>query len=111
MGNIKAITTDELEQKLKSGETIHLVDVREEEEVQEGMIPQAKHIPMGEIPEALDQFKQDEEYTFICRSGQRSMRVCQFMIDQGYTVCNVTGGMLNWKGEAIPKEDIQNNGI
>ena len=49
MDPVEFITTDELKQKLEAGEKLELVDVREDEEVAEGMIPGAKHIRMMEI--------------------------------------------------------------
>lgn len=103
MEEIKTITTDELEKKLEAGEKLALVDVREDEEVQHGMIEVAKHIRMGEIPENLDYFDKDTEYIFICRSGNRSNNVCHYMQEQGYKVRNMVGGMMNWKGEVIVK--------
>ena len=48
---MKEITTTELQQKLENGETLHMVDVREEDEVATGIIPGAIHIPLGELPE------------------------------------------------------------
>lgn len=103
MEEIKTITTDELEKKLEAGEKLELVDVREDEEVQHGMIEGAKHIRMGTIPENLDYFDKDKEYIFICRSGSRSLNVCHYMQEQGYKVRNMVGGMMNWDGEVIVK--------
>ncbi|CAH0346808.1 rhodanese-like domain-containing protein [Bacillus sp. CECT 9360] len=103
MEEIKTITTDELEEKLEAGEKLELVDVREDEEVEYGMIEGAKHIRMGTIPENLDYFDKDKEYIFICRSGSRSMNVCHYMQEQGYKVRNMVGGMMNWDGEVIVK--------
>jgi rhodanese-related sulfurtransferase len=107
MSEIKEITPSELEERLKKGGKLELIDVREEEEVEEGMIKEAKHIPMGEIPNQLDQFEKDKEYIFICRSGRRSENVCLYLQDQGYQVVNMVGGMLEWKGETIPKSQIK----
>jgi rhodanese-related sulfurtransferase len=104
MSEIKTITTDELNKKLKNGEDLLLVDVREEEEVEEGMIPGARHIKMGDIPESLDKFDKDKEYIFICRSGNRSGNVAHYMKDQGFKVVNMEGGMMNWAGETAPKK-------
>ncbi|EDL65040.1 hypothetical protein BSG1_15004 [Bacillus sp. SG-1] len=104
MADYKTITTDELKKKLEQGETLDLVDVREDEEVEEGMIPQARHIKMGDIPESLDKFDKDKEYILICRSGGRSGKVSQFLHDQGYKVVNMEGGMLEWEGESQPKD-------
>jgi len=107
MLEIKEITPDELKKKLEKGEKLELIDVREEEEVQEGMIKEAKHIPMGEIPNYVDQFDKDKEYIFICRSGRRSENVCMYLQEQGYKVVNMIGGMLEWKGETVPKSDLE----
>lgn len=95
------ITTEELERKIDAGEKLNLIDVREDEEVAFGMIAGAKHIRMGEIPEHLDDFDKDKEYIIICRSSRRSANVCYYMQEQGYQVCNLVGGMLEWKGEVV----------
>ncbi len=97
--SIEIITTEELDKKLQAGEKLELVDVREDEEVAQGMIPGAKHIRMMTIPENLDYFDKEKEYIFICRSGNRSQNVCYYMQDQGYKVRNMVGGMLDWTGE------------
>lgn len=105
MESIEIITTDELEKRLAAGDKLELVDVREDEEVAQGMIPGAQHIRMMTIPEKLDYFDKEKEYIFICRSGGRSENVCYYLQDQGYKVRNMIGGMLNWSGETIsPKE-------
>ncbi|MBE3570767.1 MAG: rhodanese-like domain-containing protein [Bacillales bacterium] len=104
MQEIPIITAEELKEKLEKGEKLNLIDVREEEEVQEGMIPEAKHIPMGEIPNSLDQLDKEKEYIFICRSGRRSENVCHYLQDQGYKVRNMIGGMLEWTGKVQPKK-------
>ncbi|WP_078544460.1 rhodanese-like domain-containing protein [Litchfieldia alkalitelluris] len=99
MSEIDIITPEELKQKLENGEKLELVDVREDEEVEFGMVPGAKHIKMGEIPANLDYFEKDKEYIFICRSGRRSENVCYYLQEQGYNVRNMIGGMLEWTGE------------
>lgn len=99
MEEIQIITPEELQKKLEQGESLDLVDVREAEEVGEGMIPGAKHIPMNEIPATLDYFDKNKEYIFICRSSRRSENVCYFLQEKGYKVRNMIGGMLAWTGE------------
>lgn len=99
MEEIQIITPEELKKKLEQGEKLELVDVREDHEVAQGMIPGAKHIRMGDIPTNLDYFDKDKEYIFICRSSARSGNVCYYLQDQSYKVRNMTGGMLEWTGE------------
>ncbi|MGD6872921.1 rhodanese-like domain-containing protein [Sutcliffiella horikoshii] len=99
MSEIQTISTDELKKKLDAGEELHLVDVREDEEIEMGKIKQAEHIRMGDIPENLDKLDKDKEYIVICRSGRRSENVCHYLQDQGYKVRNMVGGMLEWEGD------------
>ena len=99
MEELQIITPEELKKKLDEGENLELVDVREDEEVAQGMIPGAKHIRMGEIPANLEYFDKDKEYIFICRSSARSGNVCYYLQEQGYKVRNMIGGMLAWPGE------------
>ncbi|MGY5190288.1 UNVERIFIED_CONTAM: rhodanese-like domain-containing protein [Bacillus amyloliquefaciens DSM 7 = ATCC 23350] len=72
---INEISWSAVEEKVKAGEELYLIDVREDEEVAEGMIPQAFHIRMRDIPEKMDALDNDKEYVVICRSGKRSMNV------------------------------------
>ncbi|MQR87131.1 rhodanese-like domain-containing protein [Bacillus megaterium] len=103
MEEVKVITPEELQKRVENGEELHLVDVREDEEVAEGMIQTAKHIRMNDIPANVDYFDKDKEYIFICRSGRRSENVCYYLQEQGYKVTNMVGGMLEWEGKTVNK--------
>lgn len=96
---MKEITTEALLEKINAGETVHLIDVREEDEVAQGMIPGAKHIALGEVPAHLDELDQSKSYIIICRSGGRSGNACHFLAEQGYDATNMVGGMLAWEGD------------
>lgn len=97
MKPIPQMETTELRSRLQNGENVYMIDVREDEEVAAGMISGAKHIPMGEIPNRLDEIPLDQEVVFICRSGGRSQHVCEFLNHQGLTnIINMKGGMLQW---------------
>ncbi|WP_124223631.1 rhodanese-like domain-containing protein [Aquisalibacillus elongatus] len=91
---------EELDEQLDSGK-YEVVDVREDEEVADGMIPGAKHIALNTIPDRLEEFSKDKEYVMVCRSGRRSYNASLYLAEQGYTVHNLKGGMLDWKGEVI----------
>lgn len=96
---MKTISAKELEQKLLAGEKINIIDVREDFEVESGKIPGAKHIALGTIPERLNELDKNEHYYMVCRSGGRSSSACEFLIQNGYNVTNMVGGMLVWEGE------------
>ncbi|MEC0371845.1 rhodanese-like domain-containing protein [Paenibacillus chibensis] len=99
MTPIHEIDPSELRKRLMDGETPQMIDVREDEEVAQGMISGAKHIPLGQIPDRLDEIPKEGEVIMICRSGGRSMRACQFLQQHGIECTNMTGGMLRWNEE------------
>lgn len=101
MDEVKEITTNDLQEKLENNESLNIIDVREDEEVANGMIPTAKHIPLQQIPEAINDLDQDQEYIMVCRSGGRSMNAALFMNQHGYKTINMAGGMLDWDGEVV----------
>ncbi|WP_347549214.1 rhodanese-like domain-containing protein [Pseudalkalibacillus hwajinpoensis] len=95
---IKTITPEEVQQLLNNGKKVSLIDVREDEEVEEGMIPEAKHIRLGTIPERMNEINKDEEHIMVCRSGRRSESACEYLKEHGYEVKNMVGGMMKWEG-------------
>ncbi|GKW44833.1 rhodanese-like domain-containing protein [Planococcus sp. NCCP-2050] len=98
---MKSITTDELQELVEKGEEIYLIDVREDEEVAYGMVPGAKHIPLGQLPERLDELEAGTAVHVICKAGGRSAMACDFLESNGIETINIEGGMMNWNGEVI----------
>lgn len=98
MSTIGSITPKQLKDRLQRGEKPAMIDVREHDEVAHGMVPGAVHIPLGELPERLRDIPQDGEVIFICRSGNRSGRACEYLQSQGLNgLVNMAGGMLEWE--------------
>lgn len=95
---LEQITAKELEEKMKQQEALEIIDVREDFEVQFGMVPGAKNIPLQQLLSQLDKLDKEKEYILICRSGNRSGMACQFMEMQGFKTINVSDGMLGWTG-------------
>jgi rhodanese-related sulfurtransferase len=93
------ITIEELNERLTNKETLCVIDVREEYEFDEFNIG-AQLIPLGELPDRLDEIKADKDAEIIlhCRSGARSGRAVAYLESEGYTnVRNLVGGMLAWQ--------------
>lgn len=99
MDPIQTVTSKELEELLKKNPKLSIIDCREDEEVAQGKIPQATHIRLSEVPHCTEQLTKDTKHFFICRSGGRSNRACEYLQKLGFDVVNVEGGMLDWEGE------------
>ncbi|GLB58735.1 rhodanese-like domain-containing protein [Cytobacillus sp. NCCP-133] len=95
---MKTMTVKEVEQKLAAGEQLNMIDVREVDEVKEGKIPSAIHIPLGLIEFRMHELDKKKEYVMVCRSGNRSGLAARFLESQGFNVINMLGGMMNWEG-------------
>jgi rhodanese-related sulfurtransferase len=98
---IEEISVADLRARLKSSvdsgidSAITLIDVREDDEWEAGHIHGARHVPLGSVPDRLDEFDGAPTYV-ICRVGGRSWRACEFADGLGRPVANVVGGMLAW---------------
>ena len=79
-----------------------VIDVREDFEVAEGMIPGAIHIPMGQVQERLAEIDRSKPVIAVCRSGNRSSKVTQALEDAGFDVSNMAGGMIAWNEAGLP---------
>lgn len=93
---IKTTLSDEIFEKLKDGKKLSIIDVREDEEVAKGMIPGAKHIPLGDLENQMHQLDKNEEHIFVCRTGARSNKACGILNEKGFNVINMVGGMTAW---------------
>lgn len=96
---MKKITVEELYQKLESGEQLHVIDVREQDEYEEVNIG-AKLLPLSQLKnmeaDPIEAWK-DEEVIVHCRSGQRSMQACMILEQLGFVnTVNVSGGIMDW---------------
>ncbi len=92
--SVSEVTIEELESALQSG--ARLIDVREPDEYEAGHVPGAILVPLGTVPDSLAQFSSDATTYVICKSGARSYRACEFVIDHGLDAANVEGGTMAW---------------
>lgn len=73
-----------------------VLDVREAREYVEGHVPGAQLVPMGHVPGRLALLPRDEPIYVICRSGNRSLAVADFLAASGYDARSVAGGTVAW---------------
>jgi rhodanese-related sulfurtransferase/rubrerythrin len=76
-----------------------LLDVRQDFEYAEGHLPGARHIPLPELSERLNELERDLPIMTYCRSGKRSLAAANMLSGQGFQeVVSLEGGMLAWQG-------------
>lgn len=94
------INAQELKERIEKGESLHIIDVREEWEYEERNIG-AKNIPLGSLPNRLDEMGAgtDDEIIVHCKSGGRSGQAQKFLTSKGYSnVRNLIGGIDGYPG-------------
>ena len=79
-----------------------ILDVREDFEVTQGMIPGALHIPMGQLGSRLGELDKDRPIIVVCRSGNRSAAVADALTQTGYVADTMNGGMAAWQRAGLP---------
>lgn len=105
MSGTPEITPTELKERLDQGDKLTIIDVREPAEWEIGNLePQgARLIPLGDLPERMDEINPDDEVVLHCRSGARSAQALQLLRVHGYErVLNLKGGILAWSDEVDP---------
>jgi rhodanese-related sulfurtransferase len=79
-----------------------ILDVREDDEWTAGHVEGATHVPLGEVPQRLDELPDADPLYVICRSGNRSGRAVAWLGQQGIETVNVAGGMRAWAASGRP---------
>ncbi|WP_313893415.1 rhodanese-like domain-containing protein [Psychrobacillus sp.] len=97
-GTYETIAIDQIEEKVKEGYKV--VDVREFSEYATGHIVGAANKPLTELQKSnFELLSKEDSYIIICQSGNRSKQASEILVEEGYTVLNVSEGMSSWTGE------------
>lgn len=90
------LSAHELAEILGTGREPFLLDVREPDEVVDGAIPGAVNIPLGEVPNHLDDLPRERPIVTICARGQLSRLAAGLLAAAGFDAHDLTGGMAAW---------------
>lgn len=98
---IKYVSMDDIVQIMEENENYIILDVRTEAEYNEGHIPNAICIPNETInSDIINQLPNKNQLILIyCRSGNRSKKAAQKLLNLGYINLVEFGGIIDWKGE------------
>jgi rhodanese-related sulfurtransferase len=102
---LEELTPRQFLDRRSAGETMTLLDVREDWETQLAPVPSPHlHIPMGQVSGRLPELDPGSVTVVICRSGGRSLEVAHFLSAHGFgSVFNLAGGILAWSRDIDPK--------
>ena len=84
---IKLISPEELKGKLKSQESIQLIDIRERYEYEEGAICK-ENIPLEQMMTSVDKIVKDRPVIIYCQSGKRSSSII-YMLEKEFKFNNL----------------------
>jgi sulfur-carrier protein adenylyltransferase/sulfurtransferase len=94
------ITPNELAERFREGNSIHLVDVREPHELEISRLEGAKLIPLGQLAARMHELDSAHELVLFCKSGSRSARALELLASAGFRrMKNLKGGINAWAQE------------
>lgn len=95
---VHAISWEEWQHFAKQHTEIELIDVRTQEEREDGHAG-GEHIPLDKLENAKNYFFPDKTYVFYCQTGKRSAKAIQLLtrLDVNSKMMNIEGGL-----EAFP---------
>ena len=97
----KQVSMEEGLELMEADSDYILLDVRRDDEVEEGHIPGAINIPNESIgTEEIAELPDKNQTIYVyCRSGNRSKQASQKLVDLGYTDVIEFGGIIDYSGE------------
>ena len=99
------LTQAEWVSQLEADENTVIVDVRTEDEFNDGYIANAIHLDIHQgqdFVNAIEALDKGKNYYVYCRSGMRSAKACEIMNQLGFeNTYNLLGGILDWEGTVV----------
>ena len=95
------ITAEKAKEIMDCEEGYIILDVRTQEEYDQGHIPGAIVISHEEIEEKAEEVLTDKDQLILvyCRSGRRSKIAAEALVELGYTNIKEFGGIIDWPYE------------
>lgn len=100
-------TCDDVKARLDAGESLHLIDVREDREFDKAHVTGAMHLGKGVIERDIEKAFPDTDVELIlyCGGGYRSALAGDALQKMGYTnVISMDGGWREWSEKKYPSE-------
>jgi len=96
-GDYGDVSIQEANELIQQKTDLVILDVRTVAEFEDGHIEGAINIPVGELPDRLDELSKDDELLVYCRTGNRSGAAVSILTDAGYTkIYHMHEGISIW---------------
>ncbi|MBX9591953.1 MAG: VTT domain-containing protein [Hyphomonadaceae bacterium] len=107
---LRWMEVDELAARLEKAKDIAVIDVREPDEFTGplGHIREARHLPLGELPQRLSELQTllDKPVVLVCRTDRRSASAAAVLEEAGFRDVSVLrGGMMRWNEAKLSVAD------
>ena len=101
---LEEITATELNDLIRSGDTIQIIDVREPFEYEIASIPNTKLIPLGDVIARANEIASDVTTVVHCKGGVRSAKAINNLKAAGFEgrLINLKGGIRAWSDQVDP---------
>jgi rhodanese-related sulfurtransferase len=95
---VPEVTVDDVRASQQAGKPVVLLDVRDQPEVNLGMIPGAQHMSRGTLEKNIEHtVPRDAKIVLYCSSGNRSLLAGDMLRQMGYRdVSSLAGGIRAW---------------
>jgi len=101
------ITALDLAERIKKGNSLKIIDVREPHELEISSIEGAELIPLGQLASRLSELNSAEEIVLMCKAGTRSTRALEILHSAGFRkMKNLKGGINAWAEDVDPSLPI-----
>jgi glyoxylase-like metal-dependent hydrolase (beta-lactamase superfamily II)/rhodanese-related sulfurtransferase len=92
----RQITATELAERLGGEDSPFVLDVRNPDEHAAWSIPSARNIPLSELADRLGELPHQTEVVVHCAAGGRSAEASVLLVESGFRVAELAGGMNAW---------------
>ncbi len=97
------MTVEELARRIEEGSAPLILDVREQGELEICRMEGARHIPLGELADRLEELDPRQEVVVLCHHGYRSAYAVALLRRKGFVRArNLVGGIEAWAAEVDP---------
>jgi rhodanese-related sulfurtransferase len=95
-----SVSVDEAHQMYTEGTFV--LDVRTPEEWNEFHVPNTTLIPLDELAARVNELPKDQPIVVVCRSGNRSQAGRDILLQAGFNVTSMNGGLNQWRDSGYP---------